>query len=74
MDRYGCPSINPVSDRMTTPEAGNCHVNTVSVQTGSSPAVRAGQRAAALMSLIQSARQNGHNPFTYLKDVQPLYR
>lgn len=31
--------------------------------------LRAGQRAAAIMSLIQSARMNGHDPYTYLKDV-----
>ena len=31
--------------------------------------LRAGQRAAAIMSLIQSARLNGHEPYTYLKDV-----
>jgi hypothetical protein len=31
--------------------------------------LRAGQRAAAIMSLIQSARLNGHDPFAYLKDV-----
>ena len=31
--------------------------------------LRAGQRAAAVMSLIQSARMNGHDPFAYLKDV-----
>ena len=31
--------------------------------------VRAGQRAAAVMSLIQSARLNGHDPYAYLKDV-----
>jgi hypothetical protein len=29
----------------------------------------AGQRAAAIMSLIQSAKLNGHDPYTYLKDV-----
>jgi len=29
----------------------------------------AGQRAAAVMSLIQSARMNGHDPYAYLKDV-----
>ena len=28
-----------------------------------------GQRAAAIMSLIQSARLNGHDPYAYLKDV-----
>ncbi len=27
------------------------------------------QRAAAIMSLIQSARNNGHDPYAYLKDV-----
>ena len=31
--------------------------------------LRAGQRAAAITSLIQSARLNGHEPFAYLKDV-----
>ena len=31
--------------------------------------LRAGQRAAAIMSLIQSARMNGHDPYAYLKDV-----
>ena len=31
--------------------------------------LRAGQRAAAVMSLTQSARLNGHDPYAYLKDV-----
>ena len=31
--------------------------------------LRAGQRAAAVMSLIQSARLNVHDPCAYLKDV-----
>jgi len=31
--------------------------------------LRAGQRAAAIMSLIQSAKLNGHDPYVYLKDV-----
>ena len=31
--------------------------------------LRAGKRAAATMSLIQSARLNGHDPYRYLKDV-----
>lgn len=31
--------------------------------------LRAGQRAAAIMSLVQSARMNGHDPHNYLKDV-----
>ena len=30
---------------------------------------RAGKRAAAIMSLIQSARLNGLDPYAYLKDV-----
>lgn len=29
----------------------------------------AGQRAAAIMSLIQSAKLNGHDPYAYLKDI-----
>ncbi len=29
----------------------------------------AGQRAVAVMSLIQSAKLNGHDPYAYLKDV-----
>ena len=31
--------------------------------------LRAGQWAAAVMSLIQSAKLNGHDPYAYLKDV-----
>ncbi|WPN25370.1 IS66 family transposase [Pseudomonas marginalis] len=31
--------------------------------------LRSGKRAAAIMSLIQSARMNGHDPYIYLKDV-----
>ncbi len=31
--------------------------------------VRMLKRAAAIMSLIQSARNNGHDPYAYLKDV-----
>lgn len=30
---------------------------------------RAGRRAAAVMSLIQSAKLNGHDPFAYMKDI-----
>jgi transposase len=30
--------------------------------------LRAGQRAAAVMSLIQSAKLNRHDPYAYLKD------
>ena len=32
-------------------------------------ALRAGQRAAAIMSLVRSAQLNGHDPYVYLKDV-----
>jgi transposase len=31
--------------------------------------LRAGQRSAAVMSLIQSAKLSGHDPYAYLKDV-----
>jgi transposase len=31
--------------------------------------LRAGKRAAAVMSLMHSARLNGHDPYAYLKDV-----
>lgn len=31
--------------------------------------LRAGQRAATIMSLIQSAKLNGHDPYAYLRDV-----
>lgn len=31
--------------------------------------LRAGRRAAAVMSLIQSAKLNGHDPYAYLKDI-----
>jgi hypothetical protein len=31
--------------------------------------LRAGQRAANVMTLVQSAKLNGHDPHAYLKDV-----
>jgi transposase len=31
--------------------------------------LRAGQRAANVMTLVQSAKLNGHDPYAYLKDV-----
>ena len=31
--------------------------------------LRGGQRAAAVMSLVQSAKLNGHDPHAYLRDV-----
>lgn len=31
--------------------------------------LRAGKRAAVIMSLIQSAKLNGHDPYRYLNDV-----
>ena len=31
--------------------------------------LRAGQRAAAIMSLLHTARLNGHEPYAYLRDV-----
>jgi hypothetical protein len=31
--------------------------------------LRSGQRAAVIMSLIQSSKMNGHDPYAYLKDV-----
>ena len=31
--------------------------------------LRSGKRAAPIMSLIQSARLNGHDPYAYMKDV-----
>ena len=32
-------------------------------------ALTAGKRAAAVISLVHSARLNGHDPYAYLKDV-----
>ncbi|EPD42368.1 hypothetical protein HMPREF9702_02558 [Delftia acidovorans CCUG 15835] len=34
--------------------------------------LRAGRRAAAVMSLVHSAKMNGHDPYAYLKDVLEL--
>ena len=34
--------------------------------------LRSGKRAAAIMSLIQPARINGHDPYAYLKDMRRL--
>ena len=39
--------------------------------------LRAGHRAAAVMSLIQSTKPNGLDPYAYLKDVHqrlPMYK
>ena len=30
---------------------------------------QAGERAAVMLSLIESAKLNGHDPWTYMKDV-----
>jgi transposase len=47
-----------------------------SLRTRRTPSVRwtcgselAGQRAAVVMSLVQSAKLNGHDPHAYLKDM-----
>jgi transposase len=31
--------------------------------------LRAGKRATAIMSLVHSARLNGHDPYAYLRDI-----
>jgi transposase len=31
--------------------------------------LRAGQRVANVMTLVQSAKLNGHDPYVYLKDI-----
>lgn len=36
--------------------------------------LRSGKRAAAIMTLIQSVRLNGHDPHTYLNHVSPACR
>ena len=59
---------------------GNCQWTTTGsrARSGRSPlaatrlfagSLRAGQRAAAVMSTVQSARMNGRDPYAYLKDV-----
>ena len=39
------------------------------IKMGLPDAYRAGKRAAAVMSLVHSARLNGHEPYAYLRDV-----
>jgi transposase len=34
--------------------------------------LRAGKRAAAVMTLLNSARLNGHDPYAYMKDILRL--
>jgi transposase len=41
----------------------------VQASGGAATSGRAGQRAAAIMSLVHLARINGHEPHAYLKDV-----
>jgi hypothetical protein len=55
----------------------NCQAHIGSVMSGMhnrsnwlfAGSLRAGRRAAVIMSLIQSAKLNGHDPYRYLKDV-----
>ena len=42
------------------------HGHTIWLFAGS---LRAGKRAAPIMSLLHSARINGHEPYAYLQDV-----
>jgi transposase len=45
---------------------GNVPIDNNELVAGS---LRTGQRAAAVMGLIQSTRLNGHDAFAYMKDV-----
>lgn len=51
---------------MRKPNKANCRQQGNWLFAGSA---RAGRRQAAVMSLIQSAKLNGHDPYVYLKDV-----
>lgn len=56
------PDNNPIENRIRPIALGRSNW----LFAGS---LRGGQRAAAAMSLIQSAKLNGHDPYAYLKDV-----
>lgn len=42
---------------------------TLAARVCSSGSLRAGQRAAAILSLLRSAQLNGHDPHAYLKGI-----
>ena len=48
------------------PDPSDCHRRSNWLFAGS---LRAGKRAAAVTSLIRSAKLSGHDPYAYLKDV-----
>lgn len=56
------------SERSRSPPAGVLTVHAIKPKFGSA-SLRAGKRAAAVMSLVHSAKINGHDPYAYLKDI-----
>jgi len=60
------PEFSPLDGQFSAGNNSQLPSGTRTLVAGS---LRAGKRAAAIMSLIQSARLNGHEPFAYLKDV-----
>jgi transposase len=63
--------VPTIEDLDFLPDMGGMNLRWPSdATTGCSPgSLRAGKRAAAVMSLVQSARLNGHDPYAYLRDV-----
>jgi hypothetical protein len=66
-----CPATPPSCPQLseTVVGCGKYEVNATYVASGSAGSLRAGRRAAAIMSPVHSAKMNGHDPYAYLKDI-----
>ena len=65
------PLLKPHSPRLRARGKNACEL-TLSLGRSNwlfAGSLRAGKRAAVIMSLIQSAKLNGHDPYRYLADV-----
>jgi hypothetical protein len=66
----GCSAIRVSTSRRQASGSSPLSVAVpIKLYIAAARSLRVGKRAAAIMSLIQSARLNGHEPFAYLKDV-----
>jgi transposase len=66
----GSPSLERTAKEVLPPPKVELDRRTSSSNWLFCGSLRAGQRAAVVMSLIQSAKLNGHDPYVYLKDVR----
>src|SRR5882672_4946111 len=71
-DRRSAPRVTSRSPGETGPLTSTTSARAITLGRSNwlfAGSLRAGRRAAVIMSLIQSAKLNGHDPYRYLKDV-----